>query len=234
MFKSGGNDGVINQGGAQTQTQINPNGSGGYTTQSNPDANAQAGSVVQQQGITSNNGKLPYFALNQAAFQNPVGNQAPAWQQGMNNYLGQTFGANLYQGAPQAQNTTLGALNTNIQAAQLGNANTMQAAQLNGRQYNQSYNQEQGLASQYGAMAAGNGPSLAAQTAATQGQQNIQAQMSALASQRGAGNAGLSAYNQQNQAAQQNQATQQQAVTGRTQEELGAMAAQGNVLGLDQ
>ena len=141
MFKSGGNDAVIQQGGAQTQTQVTPDGKGGYTTASNPDAYATAGSVVQQNGITNNNGKLPYFSLDQNAFQNPVGNQAPAWQNAMNNYISNTTGPNVYSGAPSAQNTQLGQAAT-YNGAQIAAPVSANAAQLNGRQYNQSYNLE--------------------------------------------------------------------------------------------
>ena len=87
------------------------------------------------------------------------------------------------------------------------------------------------LAGQYGQMAAGQGPSLAALQAQQQGAANIQAANSVLGSARGAGNPAAAQLASQTQLGQQNQQTAANAVAGRTQEELGALGAEGSLYG---
>ena len=87
------------------------------------------------------------------------------------------------------------------------------------------------LAGQYGAMAAGQGPSLATVQAQQQGAANIQAANSVLGSARGAGNPAAAQLASQQQLGQQNQQTAENAVAGRTQEELGALGAEGSLYG---
>ena len=109
--------------------------------------------------------------------------------------------------------------------------NTAQAVGGNYNNYNTGTAGQLGLAQQYQQMAAGNGPSLATVTAQQQGAANLAASESMLGSARGAGNpaqAQLAARNAQTQGAQQVAAN---AVTGRTNEELGAMNAAGGLYG---
>jgi hypothetical protein len=149
------------------------------------------------------------YQINQSGFQNPVGNQAPAWQSGMNNYLGATtqFNPNMLSGGAAP-----------AQAGDLGN-------------YNQVYGQQQGLANQYQGLINGTGPSLANLQAQQQGQANLQNQLSALGSARGSGNPALAQYQAQQAGGNIAQQTAQNAVMGRTQEELGAMQGLGGLQG---
>lgn len=158
--------------------------------------------------------------VNPAAFQNPVGNQASNWQQGMQNMLGATTGK-----APQMGYVNAGG------PAQLGATATYGGAQMNGGQYNQTWGAQGNLANQLGAMAMGYGPSMAQVQAQQSAQQSLQNQMAMLGAQRGAGNPALAAYQAQQMGAQSMQQAAQQAVQGRTQEELGALQAQGSLLG---
>lgn len=109
------------------------------------------------------------------------------------------------------------------------NAGTVQAASS---PYTTAGTQGQlALAGQYGQMAAGHGPSLANVQAQQQGAQNLAVAQSMLGSARGAGSpaaAQLAAQQAQASGAQQ---VAQNAVQGRTNEELAAMQAQGNLLG---
>lgn len=114
-------------------------------------------------------------------------------------------------------------------AAQGVTANTATAAGTGDT--NSTIGRQLGLANQYGQMAAGQGPSLASVTAQQQGEQGLKAAMSMLGSARGSGNpaqAQLAARQAQGNIANQ---VAQNAVLGRTQEELAAMAAQGGILG---
>jgi hypothetical protein len=158
--------------------------------------------------------------INPNAYQNPVGNQAGNWNQGMQNMLGATTGA-----APQMGQTNIGG------PAQIGQTATYGGAGIQANQFNQSYGQEGHLANQLGAMAAGYGPSLA-QAQAQQGAQSaLNNQMAAAASQRGSSNPALAAYQAQQMGAQAQGAAAQQAVQGRISEQMGAMGQQGSVLG---
>lgn len=148
------------------------------------------------------------------AYTNPVGDQSQNWQSGMQNMLGATTGA-----APQAG------------YVEAGPAATYQGAQMSKGQYNQTYNQEQQLANQLGAMAHGYGPSMAQVQAQQSQQQGLANQMAMLGGQRGAGNPAMAAYQAQQMGAQGMQQAAQQAVAGRTQEEMSAMQAQGQLLG---
>lgn len=140
--------------------------------------------------------------IDEQAFNNP--NFVPGqYQSAYNNYL-----PNAAQGVTASTATA---------------APTYPASSTMGRQL--------GLADQYATMAAGGGPSLASVTAQQQGEQGLKAAMSMLGSARGSGNpaaAQLAARQAQGNIAQQ---VAQNAVLGRTQEELGAMAAQGGLLG---
>lgn len=148
------------------------------------------------------------------AYTNPVGDQSQNWQAGMKNMLGATTGA-----APQAG------------YVEAGPAATYQGAQMSREQYNQTYNQEQQLANQLGAMSRGYGPSMAQVQAQQAQQQGLANQMAMLGGQRGAGNPAMAAYQAQQMGAQGMQQAAQQAVAGRTQEEMAAMQAQGQLLG---
>lgn len=151
---------------------------------------------------------VPDYQINQQDFQNPVGNQAGNWNAGMSNMLGATTGK-----APQ------------------GTAATAGGSQLNANQYDQTFNQEGGLASKYEQMAAGQGPSLATVTANQQAQQGLNNTLAALGSQAGSTNpaaAQRAAIDAGSKASAQAAAN---AVAGRTQEELSAMGAQGNLYG---
>lgn len=160
------------------------------------------------------------YSIDYSQFQNPTGNQAGNWQQGMQGMLGATTGA-----APQAGTAqTYGGAN-------LGQTATYGGAQLNGGQYNASYSQEQHLANQLAAQAQGNGPSLAQVTAQQQAGQNLSNQMAMLGSQRGSSNPALAQQQALQAGSNAQQQAAQQAVMGRTQEELGAQQAQAGLLG---
>lgn len=148
----------------------------------------------------------PTYNINTQAFQNPVGDTSYAWNQGMQNMLPATTGA-----APTAQ------------AAQA------KGAQLNTGQFQQAYGQEQGLAQQYAKMAAGQGPSLATVTANAQAQQGLNNTLAALGSQSGSSNPALAARAAVDAGSQASAQAAANAVQGRTQEELGALGAQGNL-----
>jgi len=158
--------------------------------------------------------KFAMPVVNPNAYKNPVGNQAGNWQAGMNNMLGATTGA-----APQAG------------YVDAGKTSTYGGAKMAQGQYNQTYNQEQQLANQLGAMAHGYGPSMAQVQAQQSQQQGLANQMAMLGGQRGAGNPAMAAYQAQQMGAQGMQQAAQQAVQGRTQEQMSAMQAQGQLLG---
>lgn len=140
--------------------------------------------------------------INQAAFNNPV--QVGGQLSGLyNNFLGNT--TQPVSGA-QATNTTAPGF-----AGALSN--------------------EQQLAQTYGQMAQGRGPSLAQVTANQQGAANLAGAESMLGSARGSGNPAAAQLAAQNAQAQGGQQVAQNAVAGRTQEELGALGAQGGLYG---
>ena len=143
------------------------------------------------------------------AYKNPVGSQAGAWKTAAGNFLGATTGA----------------------APQIANTNTYGGAQMDQGQYNQSWNEQWKLANQLGAMAQGQGPSMAQVQAQQSQQQALQNQMAMLGAQRGASNPAMAAYQAQQLGAQQMQQAAQQAVAGRTQEQMAALQAQGQLLG---
>ena len=151
---------------------------------------------------------VPDYTINQQDFQNPVGNQAGNWQQGMSNMLGATTGS-----------------------APVGSAAQAGGAQLNSGQYNQTFGQEQGLVGQYGQMAAGQGPSVAQNTANAQSQQGLNATLAALGSQSGASNPALAQRAAIDAGANAQAQATAGAIQGRTQEELAAMGAQTSLLG---
>lgn len=109
-----------------------------------------------------------------------------------------------------------------VTATTAGAASTAPAVGTMGRQL--------GLANQYATMAAGGGPSLASVTAAQQGEQGLKQAMSMLGSARGGGNPAATQIAARQAAGQIQQQVAQNAVLGRTQEELAAMAAQGGIL----
>jgi hypothetical protein len=95
------------------------------------------------------------YQVNSAAFSNPVGNIAPAWQSAMGQYLG----ANTMAAPTVAP--------TDLSMVQPGYQGQMAAANM------------------YGQLANGGGPSLAALQAQQSGQQNLAAALSLAGSQRG-------------------------------------------------
>jgi hypothetical protein len=174
------------------------------------------GQVIQ--GTNTSSGNIPYFNIDTSAYQNPNGNQAGNWAQGMNNFIPTTTG-----------NATLVGQSPQYGGAQLGQTATFNGAQLNGQQYNQVFGQQQQLANQLLAQSQGQGPSAALTAAQQQGQANLSNQIAAQAAARGT-NPALAAYN----AAQAGQVaagqTAQNSVTGQTQEILGVQANAGNQL----
>lgn len=154
------------------------------------------------------------------AYKNPVGDQSGAWKAGMSNMLGATTGQ-----APQMEKTNAGP------AAQLGPTATYGGAKMDQGQYNQSWNAQWQLANQLGAMAAGQGPSMAQAQAQRSAEQSLANQMAMLGSQRGASNPAMAQYQAQQLGAQSMQQAAQQAVAGRTQEQMSALQAQGQLLG---
>ncbi len=167
---------------------------------------------VQSVNVGGNAFRMP--EVSHKAYTNPVGDQSGNWQSGMKNMLGATTGA-----APQAGNV------------EVGPTSTYGGAKMAAGQYNQSYDQEQQLANQLGAMSRGYGPSMAQVQAQQSQQQGLANQMAMLGGQRGAGGGGMAAYQAQQMGAQGMQQAAQQAVAGRTQEEMAAMQAQGQLLG---
>ena len=147
----------------------------------------------------------PQYNINPAAFQSSAGNQGANWNNAMAGMLGQTTGA----------------------APQLGP--TAQSYGPNAAQFGAAYGGLTGLAAQYGNMAAGNGPSLAATTAAQQANSNYAQQLGMLGM--GGGNPAMAKYQAGQALGQAQAANSQQAVMGRTQEEMSALGAQGNILG---
>lgn len=135
------------------------------------------------------------------SFLNPVGDQSGNWNAGMSNMLGQTA----------------------------GNSPTTQGVQLNTNQFNNAYGQEQGLADRYNQMAEGKGPSLATITANQQSQQGLNNTLAALGSQSGSTDPALAQRAVLNAGANAQSQAAANAVQGRTQEELGAMGAMGNI-----
>ncbi len=173
----------------------------------------------------------PKHAINQQAFQNPVGDQSQNWNSGMDKMLGATTG-----NAPSAMNVQLGSAAqvgpTSLSGAgNIGPTATYGGAQLNGGQYNDTFAQEQGLANQLGAQARGQGPSLAEATAQQHAQSTMQQQAALLGSQRGSSNPALAQRAALDAGATASQAAAQQAVTGRIQEQQTAQAQQANLLG---
>ncbi len=122
-------------------------------------------------------------------------------------------------GASLAGLTTLGQT-ANAQAA---NIDTGQSQNLMGGQV-QNINA-------LNAQAQGQGPSVAAETARQQGEQNTKAQMAVLGSQRGASNSALGMRAAQDSAATQRQGAAQNAVMGRAQEAMGARQQLTGALG---
>jgi len=184
--------------------------------------------------------RAPQYAINDFNFQNPTGNQATNYNNGMAGYLGSTTGA-----AAQANNTQLGAANTFDGAkigstalagqANLGPTATYGGAQLNAGQYNNTFNQQQALANQLTAQSQGQGPSLAQVTADQQRNQNMQQAAAVLGSQRGSSNPALAQRALMDAQANAGQQAAQQAVLGRTQEALAAQGQLGNTLsGMNQ
>jgi hypothetical protein len=165
-------------------------------------------------------------------------------------YLGSPYNANagggpnilgggMYQGAPinisgdafnnPLAGTAVPAANAEIQNY-LGNTTAPVSAATSGA-YTGGVAGENALASQYAALAAGQGPSAATVAAQQQGAANLAASESMLGSARGAGSpaaAQLAARTAQAQGAQQ---VAQNVVAGRTQEELGALGGLGSVYG---
>jgi len=157
--------------------------------------------------------QAPQYTIGNGAYQNPNGDQSGNWNDSQNGLLASSNNA-----APTAQNTQLGPAS--------------QSAGPNLGQYNQNYGNQQNLANQYGQMAAGNGPSLAAVQAKQQGAQNMSAALALQGSaQGGSSNPALAQYNVGNQFGQIQNQTNQNAVAGRTSEEMGAMQAQAGLYG---
>jgi hypothetical protein len=130
--------------GGNQGTQITP-------TSSTPNQSANPLSFL---GLGSQYQFNPY-QINTQAYQNPVGNVAPAWQAAMGQYLGANTSA-----APTV-------------------------AQTNLSQVNPAYNGQMAVAEQYQNLANGRGPSMAAVQAQQQGQQNLQAALAAQGAARG-------------------------------------------------
>jgi hypothetical protein len=149
------------------------------------------------------NSQAQNYQVDPNAFKNPVGDQSGNWQQGMQKMLGATTGA----------------------------APTAQGAQLNANQFNQSYNQEGGLANQYAQMAQGKGPSVAQVTANQQAQGGLNNTLAALGSQSGSSNPALAQRAAIDAGANAQAQAASNAVQGRTQEEMGAMGAQAGLYG---
>lgn len=168
---------------------------------------------------------IPDFTIDQSAFQNPVGDQSGNWQKAMAGMLGATTGKPTQVGNTQLQGPqTYGGAN-------IGPTATYGGANVNAAQYNDSYGQEQGLASRLGAQAQGLGPSVAQVTAQQQGQANLANSMAMLGSQRGSSNPALAQQQAMQAGANAQQQAAQQAVLGRTQEALGAQQQQAGLLG---
>ncbi len=186
------------------------------------------------------------FAFGDAVQANPMLRQSNQdltnLQQGQvdTNYLNAaTPGANPV-GGDVAQGGVLGSLaSQNLYRAQLAPTTTLnyqpgfqagQAQALNQQPVNQAIAAEQGLAGQYGDIAAGRGPNPAMAALNQQTGQNVANQAALAAGQRGgASNVGLLAR----QAAQTGAATQQQAVgqaaTLQANQQIGALGAQGGL-----
>ena len=142
----------------------------------------------------------PQYNINPSQFNNP-NYQPGAYQTQANRYLGATTQPVIAQTAGPA---STGTTNTGI-------------------------NGELGVAGQYGTMAAGGGPSLATVTAGQQGAQNLQGAESMLGSARGAGNPAAAQLAAKGALTTGQQQVAQNAVTGRTNEELGALGAEGGL-----
>ena len=143
------------------------------------------------------------FNIDPNQFNNPLGNTAPALQNAYQNYLGSTT-------APVQQQVS---------------------AATAAPQYAQGINGQLGLANTYQNMAAGQGPSLAAQTAQQQGQTALAGNLAMLGSARGAGDPAAAQLAARNAQANTGQQIAQNATLGRTNEELGALSAAGGLYG---
>src|SRR6266568_4231892 len=164
----------------------------------------------------------PKYNIDRAAFDNPLGNKyiEDQYKSGMGNFYGVSQPIN----APTANAAQLGASKSYYgaaispyvmsQGANINPAAQAYAAQLNGQQYNSTYNQEQGLANQLSAQARGLGPSVAQAQAQQQAGQNLNSQLAFLGSQRGASNPAVAQYQAQQAGAIANQQAAQQAVLG--------------------
>lgn len=149
--------------------------------------------------------QAPPIAINQGAFNNAAGGAAGSALNGIiPNYLGATT-------AP-------------VTAAQAAPASPTAA-------YGTATGGLSSLAGTYGAMAAGQGPSLATVTAQQQGAANLAGAESMLGSARGAGSPAAAQQAAANAQATGGQQVAANAVAGRTQEELGALGALGNTYG---
>ena len=146
------------------------------------------------------------YNIDYSKFTNPLAAQSQSlYQQAIPQMLSATTGTTPQLGAAaQAAGPNLGTLNQGVAGMQ---ANAAQLQQ----------------------MAAGQGPSVAQQTANQQQQQNIANQLAALGSARGSSNPALAQYQAQAGAAQAGQQAANQAVQGRTSEEMGAINALGSV-----
>jgi hypothetical protein len=160
---------------------------------------------VAQQSSLGGQYQAGVAPINAAAYNNPVGNQAPAWQTAMNSYLANTTGA-----APQAGIVSQGAVNTNLQ-------------------------QQQQLALLYQQQAAGNGPSLAQVTAQQQGGNAYANSLGLLAAGGGnpalaglnARNAGAAATNQVAQTAVQGRTAEEMNALGALGNTYGTIGQEG-------
>ena len=171
------------------------------TTSSNfsPSTGGQSPDSLTGMGTYQANG----FNIDPNAFNNPLGNTAPALGNAFSNYLGNTT-------AP---------------------VNASTAAGVNSPAYNEGIGGQLGLANTYQNMAAGGGPSLATQTAQQQGQAGLAGTESMLGSARGAGDPAAAQLAARNAQAQTSQNVAQNATIGRTNEELGALGAAGGLYG---
>ena len=168
----------------------------GYMDNSSSQQSSNTGWGGQQSPGLFGNGtyQVNPYQINNAAFTNPAGTGASEYNTAMNNMLGAT---------------------TSATAPSIGPASTSQGAGNIG---------QLGVANQEMNIANGNIPSLAAITAAQQGQQAQQANLSAMGSARGNANPALSNYILSNQNANVQNQVAQNAVAGKTAEQMQALS----------
>jgi hypothetical protein len=151
-------------------------------------------------GSSASAPSTPMYNVNPNAFNNVVGNQAPAWNTAQSNYLGQTTVA-----AP-----TLGPAATVQQPEAVGGMSTLANTLQN--------------------TANGQGPSVAATTAAQQGARDYAGSLGMLGAARGGMSPALAAYNAGNAYGNAAENTAANATLGRANEAMTAQGQLGNVL----